>query len=87
MRFWLDYSMRRSEYIKSDLAVAFDRWKSFYTKYRGELECVPREKLENKIVANSLTLKQKAEELADREEELEHMENQRDALVENYIKG
>ena len=56
LRYWLDYVDRRSEYIKCDLAVAFDRWKWFYSKHRGELEKMPREKLENRIVKNSKTL-------------------------------
>lgn len=86
-RYWLNYSNRRVQYVKSDMASAFDRWKHYDIKQKETFKKMPKRNLDQKTLVNAEQLEKLAEAVDEREQVLDHMSNQRDALLENYIKG
>jgi len=69
-RYWLEYINNRSEYIKSDMAVAFDRWKHYHVKSRTTLERRDKNYLEQRVVKNGKKLGVFAEDMEVREREI-----------------
>eukprot|EP00347_Sterkiella_histriomuscorum_P005910 403354803 len=86
-RYWLNFADKRSEYVKCDLHHAFDKWKSYHGDQRSALTNLSKKQLEDRTVKNNKQLDNIAEQIDEKENTLDHMNNQREALVENYVKG
>ena len=37
-KYWLNYAWKRAEYGRSDMAVAFDRWRKYDSNFKEELK-------------------------------------------------
>ncbi len=86
-RYWGNYVNKRSEFIKCDIAVAFDRWKNYEQASRRNLEQLPREELEHKVLNAQSKMEGLADKIADKENIVGGLSGQREALIENYMKG
>jgi hypothetical protein len=86
-KYWLGFASKRGEFIKSDLHWAFDQWKTYYPKQLDTLTKLNKKQLDARLLKNHKLLDHLSEEVHDKENALDHMNNQREALVETYIKG
>ncbi len=86
-KYWLEFAEKRSQFTKCDLHYAFDKWKNFYSNRQNELTSVPKAKLDQMIVKNNKALEKLADIIQNKENVHEHLNDQREALVDNYIKA
>ena len=86
-KYWLRFVDKRSEPVKANLHFAFDKWKTFYPAQKRDLTLRPKAHLNEIAMANNKILDKLAEEIEKKEAILEHMNSQREALLDNYIKA
>lgn len=87
MRYQLTQVENRSEYLKADMASAFSTWKSYDQKQQKIFAAIPRRNLEVRVVKNCEAIDVLADHIGDKEQELGHLEIQREELMDNFIKG
>jgi hypothetical protein len=51
-RYWLQFIAKRGEYIKTDIAVAFDRWRKFDTVQKETLCKLSKQELDKRMIKN-----------------------------------
>jgi hypothetical protein len=66
-RYWLNYSNQRAQYIKSDLARAFDVWKHYDNKHKEVYTKLSKKALDQKTLVNAEQLEKLAEAVDERE--------------------
>ena len=86
-KYWLRFVEKRSEPIKADLHIAFDKWKRMHPSQKQNLTLRPKAHLNEIAMANNKILDKLAEDIEKKEVILEHMSSQREALLDNYIKA
>ena len=52
-RYWLNYTNQRTQYIKSDMAAAFNKWKNYDIKQKETYKILPKRELDKKTLVNS----------------------------------
>lgn len=52
-RYWLNYSNQRAQHIKSDMAIAFDRWKNYDNKHKDACKKLSKRALDQKTLVNA----------------------------------
>lgn len=86
-RYWLQFVEKRAKIVKSDLHYVFDKWKRFHPVRHNELTCQPKAVLGKRAVVNNKALDKLAESIHDKENTVDHLNAQRDTLLDNYIKA
>lgn len=51
-KYWLNFAAKRSEFIKSDLHHAFDKWRDYYPKQYEVLSKLKKWQLDRRILRN-----------------------------------
>lgn len=87
MRHWLNYSNNRVQFGKADMQEAFSRWRTGDVRMAIALDRQPREYLVRQNLKQSNELIRIANQEADNEGLLSHLNTQRDELLEHYIRG
>lgn len=86
-RYWLQFAEKRRQLIKSDLHYCFDRWKRFHPVKHQHLTVKNKKDLNKRAIENSKNLDKLSEDISDKEIMLDHLNAQRETLLDNYIKS
>jgi hypothetical protein len=86
-KYWFQWVEKRAEFGKSDLHQAFDRWKRAHGLRKQKLTVENKQELNKRAVQNSKELDKLAEVITEKENLVDHLNAQRDTLLENYIKA
>lgn len=86
-KYWLNYTDKKSQFVECDKKWAFDKWRKFYDNQFNTLTKCKKKDLEERLLRNNNVLGNIAEQVHEKENILDNLDNQREALVETYIKG
>ena len=86
-RYWLGFVEKREQLVKSDLHQAFDRWKRSHSVKHKKLTVNNKSYLNKRAIKNSKVLDKLSEDINDKEIMLDHLNAQRETLLDNYIKA
>ena len=86
-KYWLKFVDKRSQLVKSDLHFAFDKWRSFHPDQHRRLTLLPKKDLSKKAFKNNKILDNLADGISDKENTIDHLNAQRETLLDNYIKA
>lgn len=81
-KYYLKFAAKKSELVKADLHWAFDKWNEYHSTQKSLLQKKPKVFLDGKMICNNLTLAYTADEVQTYEQSLQHMQDQREALLE-----
>jgi hypothetical protein len=85
--YWLGFVEKRAQLVKSDLHYAFDRWKRSHSVKHKKLTVNNKSDLNKRAIKNSKVLDKLSEDINDKEIMLDHLNAQRETLLDNYIKA
>jgi transketolase len=86
-RYWLNFVDKRRELVRSDLHFAFDKWKRSHPVKKQQLTVQSKSELNKRAIRNSKVLDKLAEEVSEKETMMDHLNAQRETLLDNYIKS
>ena len=65
----------------------FDRWRRFHPSKKNELTTKSKKQLNKQAVLNNRALDRLADEIEIKEGTIEHLQAQRETLLDNYVKA
>jgi hypothetical protein len=72
-RYWLAYIEKRRDYIKTDLHIAFEKWRKRHQVHNMKLTVQSKADLNRKAVLNSKELDNLSENIIEKENIIDHL--------------